>query len=73
MKKLLDNIRQKPDHYRNRIILIITGSAALALIIIWMIIGIPERSGKGTDVIDEFGTNVEESKDTLPQLFEDNN
>ncbi|QQS22902.1 hypothetical protein IPM19_04795 [bacterium] len=73
MKKIIENIRQKPDHHKNRIILIITGSVAFVLVIIWIIIGIPDREGRSTDVIDDFTTNVEESKDTLPKLFESNN
>lgn len=72
MKKIIENIRQKPDHHKNRIILVITGSVALLLVIAWIIIGIPDREGKNTDVIDDFTTNVEESKDTLPKLFDEN-
>lgn len=70
MSKLIENIRQKPDHHKNRIVWTIIGIAAGLLLIIWAIIGIPQREGKSTDVIDEFSNNLDESKDTLPKLFD---
>ncbi len=70
MSKLIENIRQKPDHHKNRIVWTIIGITAGLLLIIWAIIGIPQREGKSTDVIDEFNTNLDESKDTLPKLFD---
>lgn len=73
MKKIIENIRQKPDHQKNRIILIVTASAAIVLVIIWAIVGIPKRNGRNTDVIDNFTTDVEEGKDDLPKLFDNNN
>ena len=70
MSKLIENIRQKPDHHKNRIVWTIIGITAGILLILWAIIGIPQREGKSTDVIDEFNTNLDESKDTLPKLFD---
>ncbi len=70
MSKLIENIRQKPDHHKNRIVWTIIGITAGLLLIIWAIIGIPQREGKSTDVIDEFSNNLDESKDTLPKLFD---
>lgn len=70
MSKLIENIRQKPDHHKNRIVWTIIGITAGILLILWAIIGIPQREGKSTDVIDEFSTNLDESKDTLPKLFD---
>lgn len=70
MKKLIENIRQKPDHHKNRIIWTIIGVTAGLLLIIWAIIGIPQRNGNTTDIIDQFSSDVNESKDTLPQLFD---
>lgn len=72
MNKLIESIRQKPDHHKNRIVWIIIGITAALLLTIWAIIGIPNREGKNTDVIDQFSTDVEDSKDTLPKLFDEN-
>ena len=70
MSKLIENIRQKPKKKKNRIVWTIIGITAGILLILWAIIGIPQREGKSTDVIDEFNTNLDESKDTLPKLFD---
>lgn len=70
MSQFIDNIRQKPDHQKNKFIWIIVGIAAVILIIIWVIIGIPKREGSTTDVIDQFNNNVNDSKDDLPKLFD---
>ncbi len=71
MKKIIENIRQKPEHHKNRIIWIIVGVAAVILLIIWAIVGIPDRNGKSTDVINKFNSDVDSSKGTLPKLFDD--
>ncbi len=70
MPQFIDNIRQQPDHHKNRIIWIIIAIAAGILLIIWAIVGIPKREGSTTDVIDEFNKNVNDSKDDLPKLFD---
>lgn len=73
MKDLIEKIRQKPAHEKNRIILISIISAAVILIIIWIIIGIPTRSvPKDGDAIDNFNSSFEENKNTFPDLFPKN-
>ena len=70
MKKLIENIRQQPHHQKSRIVWIIAGCVAGLLLIVWAIIGIPDREGGNTDVIKQFSNDIEENKDTLPQLFD---
>lgn len=70
MSKFIDNIRQQSEQHKNRVIWIITGIVVALLLIVWAIVGIPQRNGKTTDVIDQFNSNVDNSKDALPKLFD---
>lgn len=72
MSKIIDNIRQQPDHHKNRLIWIIVGIVAGILLIIWAVIGIPQRNGKSTDVINQFNSDLNSNKDALPKLFDNN-
>jgi uncharacterized membrane protein YvbJ len=72
MPQFIDNIRQQSYQHKNRVIWITIGIAAMILIIIWVIVGIPKREGSTTDVIDQFNNNVNDSKDDLPKLFDNN-
>lgn len=74
MKKVLENIRNKPPHHQNRIILLTVVAVTLLLIIAWAIIGIPTRRNMtpNGDLIDQFGKNYNENKNTLPDLFPKN-
>lgn len=69
MKQLIANIRNKPQHYKNRIIVITIIGIAGFLLILWAIVGMPPRSGSSGDVIYNFNQDLNESKDTLPELF----
>ncbi len=72
MKDLVEKIRQKPDHEKNRIIIIAIISVAVILVVAWIIIGIPARNSSNGDVINNFNSNFENSKNTLPDLFPKN-
>jgi uncharacterized membrane protein YvbJ len=73
MEKLVEKIRQKPHHEKNRIILISIIAVVIILIGIWIVIGIPTRNSSDGDVINDFSSSFEESKDALPDLFPENN
>lgn len=69
MKQLIANLRDKPQHYKNRVVLIIIISIAAIMLIVWAIVGMPPRSGDNGDVINDFNQNLNENKDALPELF----
>lgn len=69
MKQLISNIRNKPQHYKNRIILITIIAIAVFMLILWAIVGMPPRKGTSGDVIYNFNQDLNENKDTLPELF----
>ncbi len=72
MKDFIEKIRQKPDHEKNRIILIFIIVVAVILVMAWLIIGIPTRNSSNGDVINNFNSNFQDSKNTLPDLFPKN-
>lgn len=69
MKQLIANLRDKPQHYRNRVVLITIVVVATIMLVIWAIVGMPPRGGGNGNVINDFNSNVNENKDTLPELF----
>lgn len=69
MKELIANLRSKPQRYKNRLILIVIIAVAVVMLIIWLIVGMPPRSGGSGDVIYDFNQTLNENKETLPELF----
>ena len=66
MKQIIENIRNKPDHHKDRIVWIIAAIATGLLLIIWLIVG----NGRPTTTDDNFfetlNQDVEEGKDIVP-------
>lgn len=69
MKQLIANIRNKPQHHKNQIILFTLIGVAAFLLVLWAIVGMPPRNGTSGDVIYEFNETVNQNQDTLPELF----
>lgn len=74
MKQVIENIRQKPLHQQNRIIYGILLGVTIALIIVWIIIGIPGQSNPKSDgdLINQVNQNYNTNKGMLPDLFPKN-
>ena len=74
MKQVIEKIKSKPVHQQNRIILFTIITVVVLLLVAWAIIGIPKRKGANpnADLINQFNTEYNESKNTLPDLFPKN-
>jgi hypothetical protein len=66
MKKVIHNIRQRPDHHKNQIIWIAAGAVIVLLLVIWAIVGNGRKDGKDQNFFQTFNTDVEAGKNTLP-------
>ena len=71
MKQIIENIRQQPEHHRNRIIWIIAAIVVAALLLLWVLIGNTKRESAG-NVINELNTEYNENKNLLPDLYNKN-
>ncbi|HMQ01682.1 MAG TPA: hypothetical protein PKD79_01270 [Candidatus Doudnabacteria bacterium] len=69
MKQLIANIRNKPQHHKNRIVLISLGVMIVFLLTLWAIVGMPPREGYSGEVINTINQDVEENRDLFPDLF----
>jgi type VI protein secretion system component VasF len=70
MKRLIERIRQKPQHHQNRIIWIIAGAMVIMLVVAWAFIGLPNKGSKNSETITEFGQILEENKLNTSPIFE---
>lgn len=70
MKQIIENVRQRPPEQKSKIVWIIAGCVAGVLLLAWAFIGIPNRNTNPGDVINNFNSDVQESKDTIPNLLE---
>jgi len=73
MKQLISNIRNKPQHHKNRIILITLIGVVAFMLVLWAVVGMPHGGAQGEEVFLGFNQNVQESKDALPNLFPTSN
>jgi hypothetical protein len=73
MKQLISNIRNKPQHHKNRIIAISLIGVVVFMLALWAVVGMPPREGTSGDVFFEFNETVKKNKDLLPNLFPSNN
>ncbi|HMR55331.1 MAG TPA: hypothetical protein PKD34_01935 [Candidatus Doudnabacteria bacterium] len=73
MKQLISNIRNKPQHHKNRIIIITLIGVVAFMLVLWAVVGMPPREGTSGDVIFEFNETVEETQNVLPNLFPNSN
>ena len=67
MKKIIDNIRNKPAHHRDRIVWICAAIAAGVLFIVWMIVGNGRKVTTDENFFQDFSQGVDEGKDIVPQ------
>lgn len=67
MKKVIENIRNKPEHHRERIIWICAAVFAAVLLIVWMIIGNGRKTTTDESFFQTFNQGVEEGKEIVPQ------
>lgn len=69
MKQLIANIRNKPQHHKNRIVFITIIGVVAFMLVLWAIVGMPPRKGVSGDIIYNFNQEVDENQDNLPELF----
>lgn len=67
MKQVIENIRSKPAHHRDRIVWIIAAIAAGVLFIVWMIVGNGRKVTTDENFFQDFSQGVDEGKDIVPQ------
>ena len=66
MRKVIHNIRQKPDHHKDRIIWITAAIAIGLLLIIWAIVGNGRDLNPDQNFFDTFNEDLEEGKTIIP-------
>lgn len=71
MKQIIQNIRQQPEHQRNRIIWMIAAIVVALLLLLWVLIGNTKRESNG-NVINELNSEYNENKNLLPDLYNKN-
>ncbi|HEX3100008.1 MAG TPA: hypothetical protein VHQ41_03475 [Patescibacteria group bacterium] len=67
MAKIIENIRSKPPHHRDRIIWICAAIAAALLLLIWVLVGDGHREGTDSNFFQTFNQGVNEGKNLVPQ------
>lgn len=66
MKQIIENIRNKPSHHRDRIVWICAAIAAILLIAVWLIVGNGHKDNKNQSFFQTFNEGVEEGKNVIP-------
>ncbi len=66
MRKVIHNIRQKPDHHKNRIIWITAIATIVLLLVVWAIIGNGRKIDPEENFFQTFSNDLEEGKNLLP-------
>lgn len=67
MKKIIENIRSKPDHHKDRIIWVCAAIVAGILLIAWMIVGNGRKINNDQNFFQTFNEGVQEGRDAVPQ------
>lgn len=73
MKKIIENIRNKPEEHRDRIIWIIAAIVAGLLLITWLVVGNGKRDGEDQSFFQTFSDGINEGKNIVPQDINANN
>lgn len=66
MKQIIENIRNKPDHHKDRIVWICAAIAAGLLLIIWLVVGNGRPTTTDDNFFETFNQGVEEGKNVVP-------
>ncbi len=72
MKKIIENIRNKPSHHIDRIVWICAAIAAALLLATWLIIGNGHKNNANQSFFQTFNEGVEEGKNVIPSEIESN-
>jgi hypothetical protein len=67
MKKLLHNIRNRPEHKRDQIVWIVAAASVGLLLIIWAIVGNGRKTTVDDSFVENFSAGLEEGKNTFDQ------
>jgi hypothetical protein len=67
MKNVIENIRNKPEHHRDRIVWICAAIFTGLLLIVWMIVGSGRKTTTDESFFQTFNQGVEEGKTVVPQ------
>ena len=67
MRKVIENIRNKPPHHRDRIVWIVAAIAVGLLFIIWLIVGNGRKTTPDENFFQTFNQGVDDGKDIVPQ------
>lgn len=66
MNNVIEKIRNKPEHHRDRIVWICAAIAVIILIVAWMIIGNGHKQTSDENFFQTFNQGVEEGKNVVP-------
>ncbi len=69
MKQLIEHIKTKPHHHKNRIVLFTVVGVVILLLVLWAIIGMPPRQTDGGDVINDLNSDINQNQNAFPDLF----
>ncbi len=69
MKKVIEKIRQKPEHEQNRIIWVVAAIAIIILLGLWILLGNSKRANSPGGVINNINQEVNDNKNLFPNLF----
>ena len=72
MSKFLDNIRQKSDEHKNKIIWVTVLIAIAIMLIVWIIAGNGQKLKTNTNFFQNFNKDLQEGKNTLPANINSN-
>jgi hypothetical protein len=67
MHQVIHNIRQRPDHHKNRIILISAAVAVGILLLVWAAVGSGRKTKPDENFFQTFSQDLQNSKDTFPE------
>jgi hypothetical protein len=65
MKRVINHIRNKPSHHRDRIIWICAAVAAVLLLLTWAIVGNGRKTTTNDNFFQNFNQGVEQGKNTF--------
>ena len=72
MKKIIENIRNKPEAHKDRIVWIIAAIVAGLLLITWLIVGNGKRDGEDQNFFQTFNEDIGQGKDIIPENINSN-
>lgn len=66
MKKVLENIRSRPAHHRDRIVWICAAVAAAILLLAWALVGSGRKTTPDGNFFQTFQQGIDEGKNIVP-------